>query len=142
LLAECYNIKPDKALMANSLEWRAPLQDFRLVEFAYHIPDNFKIKKWKEKSILKEVAKNYLPEEIFTRKKQGYWVPIFEWINTDLKQVVLETLKNSIMVKKWYFNQQQIDFYLQNMDKKYFSTRIWNLFSLELFLKVYELKVR
>jgi len=142
LLAECYNIKPDKALMANSLEWRAPLQDFRLVEFAYHLPYDFKIKDWKEKYILKEVAKKYLPKEIFERKKQGYWTPIFEWINTDLKQIVIDTLKNSIMVKKWYFSQKQIDFYLRNMTNKYFSTRIWNLFSLELFIKVYKLKIK
>ena len=142
LLAECYNIKPDKALMANSLEWRAPMQDYRLVEFAYHLPDNFKIKNSKEKYILWEVAKKYLPKEIFERKKQGYWVPIFEWINWDLKEIVTTTLKNSIMVKKGYFNQKQIDFYLKNIDKKYFSTRIWNLFSLEFFIKVYNLKVK
>lgn len=142
LLAECYNIKPDKALMWNSLEWRAPMQDYRLVEFAYQIPDDFKIKNWKEKYILTEVWKKYLPQEIFTRKKQGFGVPIYEWINKDLKEIVFETLNNSVLVKNWYFNKKQIDFYLKNVDKKYFSTRIWNLFSLELFIKVYKLKIK
>jgi asparagine synthase (glutamine-hydrolysing) len=127
--------------MANSLEWRAPLQDYRLVEFAYKIPDNFKINSWKEKYILWEVAKNYLPKEIFERKKQGFWVPIYEWINNDLNKLVVETLNNSILVKKGLFNKKQIDFYLKNIDKKYFSTRIWNLFSLELFIKVYNLEI-
>jgi len=142
LLSECYNIKPDKALMANSLEWRAPLQDYRLTEFAYQIPNDFKIKNWKEKFILTEVWKKYLPREIFERKKQGYWVPIFEWINWDLKDIVFETLNNSVLVEKWYFNKKQVDFYLKNVNEKYFSTRIWNLFSLELFIKVYNLEVK
>ncbi len=141
LLENCYNLKPDNALMWNSLEWRAPLQDYRLVEFWFQIPDSFKIKSWKEKYILTEVWKTYLPKEIFERKKQGYWVPIYEWINNELKEIVFEKLENSILVEKWYFNKNQVDFYLKNIDKKYFSTRIWTLFSLELFIEIYNLNI-
>ena len=141
LLSECYNIKPDKALMANSIEWRAPLQDYRLTEFWFQIPNNFKIQNWKEKYILTEIWKKYLPKEIFERKKQWYWVPIFEWINWDLKNIVFEKLENSVLVEKWFLNKKQIDFYLKNIDKKYFSTRIWTLFSLELFIETYDLKI-
>jgi hypothetical protein len=56
--------------------------------------------------------------------------------------LVVETLNNSILVEKGLFNQKQIDFYIKNIDKKYFSTRIWNLFSLELFIKVYNLEIK
>lgn len=142
LLSECYNIKPDKALMANSLEWRAPLQDYRLVEFAYHIPDNFKLKNWKEKYILTKIWEKYLPKEIFERKKQWYWVPIYEWINNELKSTVTNYLENSILVEKWYFNKSQIDFYLKNINNKYYKTKIWTLFSLELFIKTYNLEIK
>lgn len=141
LLENCYNIKPDKALMGNSLEWRAPMEDYRLVELSYHIPNNFKIKGNKEKYILTQVAKAYLPKEIFERKKQGFGVPIYEWINGELKDMVTKKLEDSLLVKAWYFHKQQIDFYLKNIDKKYFSTRIWTLFSLELFIEVYDLKI-
>ena len=140
LLSECFNIKPDKALMANWVEWRAPLEDYRLVEFAFNLDPNFKIKKWNEKCILKEVWKKYLPREIFSRKKQGYWTPVFEWINSDLREIVFDYLNNSVMLKAWYYNKNQIDYYLKNIKKKYLTTRIWNLFCLELFIKTYNLK--
>lgn len=141
LLEQCYNLKPDNALMWNGIEWRSPMQDYRLVEFAYTIPDSFKINKWKEKYILTEVAKKYLPQEIFERKKQWYWVPIYEWINHELKDIVKQKLNNSILEKKWYLNKNQINFYLDNIENKYFSTRIWNIFSLELYIEVYELTI-
>lgn len=141
LLENCYNLKPDNALMWNSLEWRSPLQDYRLVEFWFQIPDSFKINSWKEKYILTEVWKKYLPKEIFERKKQWFWVPIYEWINNELKEIVFEKLEKSILVEKWYLNKKQIDFYLKNINNKYFSTRIWTLFSLELFIEIYNLKI-
>ena len=141
LLENCYNIKPDKALMWNSIEWRAPMQDYRLVEASYAMKDIFKIKWKKEKYILSEVAKKYLPQEILKRKKQGFGVPIYEWINWDLNDIVFEKLNKSELVKKWYLNKNKLDFYLENIDKKYFSTRIWTIFSLELFIEIYNLKI-
>lgn len=141
LLQYCYNLKPDHALMAHGLEGRAPFQDYRLLEFAYQIPDNFKIHRWKEKHILYEIAKDYLPPEITARKKQGYGVPIFEWINGDLKDIITEKLHNSQLVHHGYLHQSQIDYYLDNLHNKYLSTRIRTLFSLELYIEVYQLTI-
>lgn len=76
-------MKVDHGTMAHSLEARVPYLDKDLVELAYSLPAGFKLKgkvfnfsKSNEKFILKKVAENYLPEEIYSRKKRGFSIPI------------------------------------------------------------------
>ena len=144
LLAECYNMKSDKWLMSQSIEWRSPLEDFRLVEFSFKIPSYFEVNWSKEKYILKEVSKKWLPKEIFTRKKQGYWVPIDIWIKNDFKEQILtdyENFKNSEFWKLFKFDF--LDRLLDNLEKlnKFYLYKVWNFYSLILFIRIYNLKL-
>jgi len=131
-------------LMWNSVEWRSPLEDFRLVEFSYKIPVKFKVNWTKEKFILKQIARKYLPEAIFKRKKQWYWVPIDIWIKNDLKEKILQDynwFKNSQFGK--LFNFEFLDNLFKNIDSldKFHLYKVWNFYSLILFVKVYNLKM-
>lgn len=93
------NTKVDRASMAYSLETRAPLLDYRVVEFSRAIPTDFKFDKNDQKRILKDILYKHVPKEFFERPKAGFTMPFKEWFKTDLKQFVLselneESLKN------------------------------------------------
>ncbi|HZU89144.1 MAG TPA: asparagine synthase (glutamine-hydrolyzing), partial [Stellaceae bacterium] len=68
--------KTDRASMFNSLEVRAPFLDRTLVEYAYALPTDYKLRAWKRKYVLKRLAYRYLPRAIVDRKKHGFAVPI------------------------------------------------------------------
>ena len=86
------NTKVDKATMAYSLETRAPLMDYKVVDFARAIPSNYKIEGDNQKKILKEVLYKYVPREIFDRPKVGFSVPTNIWYKNELKEYVLDIL--------------------------------------------------
>jgi asparagine synthase (glutamine-hydrolysing) len=66
----------DRMMMANSVEGRFPFLDYRLIEFCNQLPPTLKLKGLTEKYLLKQVAKDWLPEAITQRKKQAYRAPI------------------------------------------------------------------
>ncbi len=72
--------KADRMTMAHSLELRVPYLDHLLVEFAATIPPRYKIYKGMTKYVLRQAAAKYLPEEVYTRPKLGFPVPIASWI--------------------------------------------------------------
>jgi len=84
-LAEDLLMKFDKMSMASSLEGRAPYLDYRLAEFVFNLPTEYKIKGNTYKFILREAFKDELPKKIFERKKQGFNLPMSEWLRTHLK---------------------------------------------------------
>ena len=86
------NTKVDRATMAYSLEARAPLLDYRIVEFARSLPTHFKFQNKNQKRILKDVLYKHVPKEIFDRPKAGFTMPFKEWFKTDLKDYVLTEL--------------------------------------------------
>lgn len=81
-------VKVDRASMQYSLESRVPLLDYRLVEFAYNLAPELKIKNGIKKYLLKEVLYDYVPKEIFDRPKWGFSIPLAKWLKTDLKYLL------------------------------------------------------
>ena len=71
--------------MAHSVEIRSPFLDYRLVEFVATIPGNMKIRNGNVKDILKKTVGHLLPEEITERPKEGFVLPIFDWMVEKLK---------------------------------------------------------
>ena len=86
------NTKVDRATMAYSLEARAPLMDYRVVEFARSLPTEYKFKGKNQKRILKDILFDYVPKEIFNRPKAGFTMPFEKWFREDLKEYVLTEL--------------------------------------------------
>ena len=82
----------DSLSMSKSVETRFPFLDYRLVDFSNTLPLSFKIKDHKGKYILRETAKKYLPEEIYTSNvKIGFATPIDNIIRSDdkIKKILL-----------------------------------------------------
>ena len=66
--------------MAHSVEIRSPFLDYRLVEFVATIPGDMKIKNGNVKDILKRLLETLLPEGITKRPKEGFVLPVFDWM--------------------------------------------------------------
>lgn len=84
--------KMDIASMANSLEVRSPFLSKYLIELAPKLPDEFKIKKFTTKYILRKIAKKYLPKKLIKQPKRGFEVPLKKWVDNDLKEIMLDAL--------------------------------------------------
>jgi asparagine synthase (glutamine-hydrolysing) len=80
-LPEDILVKVDRASMLCSLEVRAPFLDRRVVEFAYRsVPNRLRVSLKERKILLKRLAKRLLPESLDLNRKQGFTIPISEWI--------------------------------------------------------------
>ncbi len=79
-LAEFFLTKIDRVSMANGVEVRSPFIDSEIVKLAFTIDSSIRFNPTSVKDIVKEVAKNYLPSTIITRKKKGLNYPFIEWI--------------------------------------------------------------
>ena len=126
--------KVDRASMAVSLETRAPLLDYRIVEFAGTIPDHYKMPNGRTKNILKEMARGMLPQNIIDRKKKGFAIPKESWFRGQLKEFAADILLSDTAKNRGYFNMSYIESLLQrhNNVENDFSDQIWALVCLEL----------
>ena len=85
--------------MAVSLESRVPLLDKELVELAFRIPENYKVANGKTKVLLKKVATRHVPHECVYRPKEGFSIPIKNWLKSQLRPL-MEDLLNSNRIKQ------------------------------------------
>ena len=93
-LADNFLVKVDRASMAYGIEVRSPFLDYRFIEFAQRIPSDLKVDIFKTKKLMREIIKDVVPEEIYTRNKQGFTPPLEKWIlNDEYKPKLAQGLK-------------------------------------------------
>lgn len=93
-------VKTDLMSMSRSLEIRPVFLDHRIVEFAASLPWNFKITSGKGKIILRDAFKDILPEEVLSRSKHGFEVPLSLWIRKELKGKISDLLLNKKLLQE------------------------------------------
>ena len=93
------NTKVDRATMAFSLESRAPLMDYRIIDFSRIIPTEYKFTKGIKKKILKDIAFDFIPKELLERPKMGFGMPLKNWFRNELKDYVYDNITD-INLKK------------------------------------------
>ena len=91
-LAENLLERGDRMSMAASLELRPPFLDHRLVELAFTLPSDVKVRGRTTKWVVKEVARRYLPADIVDRPKVGFKVPLDEWFRGGLRDMAFDLL--------------------------------------------------
>jgi asparagine synthase (glutamine-hydrolysing) len=120
--------------MANSLETRSPLLDYRLVEFAAELSPSLKLRGLKSKYIFKKALREYLPKSILLRKKEGFSSPIKNWLRKDLKPMMMDVLSSSIVKQRGYFNSSYVERLINEhaAGKENHAHRLWPLMLFEL----------
>jgi asparagine synthase (glutamine-hydrolysing) len=123
--------------MAHSLECRAPLLDYRVVEFAAALPSRLKYRRGKGKWILREAFGHLLPREVFTRPKMGFGVPLDHWFRGELRELTRDTLLAESARVREYFRPEALAKLVSEHEQRYFdhSARLWAIVMLETWLR-------
>lgn len=131
--------KVDRMTMANSIEARVPLLDHELIEFVGLMPSSLKMKGRETKYILKKAMEGLVPREILYREKQGFGVPIGEWINNQLRDRINDDLADSRSIGRGYFDSRYINTLLKEHanGRRDHANSLWMLWMLELWFRRY-----
>jgi len=127
ILPDLFLVKTDRASMAASLEVRSPFLDKELTDFCSSLPFSLKLKGFRTKNFLKEIALDFLPKEVILRPKMGFGVPLKKWFKHELKALIGKELSFSKIKKEGFFNPVEI----QKILKENKTIQIWNLFVFE-----------
>jgi asparagine synthase (glutamine-hydrolysing) len=100
--------KVDRASMAASLEVRAPLLDKRVVDLALALPAADKLRGFRTKAILKDVATGLIPDSIIHRRKKGFGMPVASWLCGPLRPMVEELLSPSAVAADGLLDERAV----------------------------------
>jgi asparagine synthase (glutamine-hydrolysing) len=116
--------------MYNSLELRTPFLDRNLIEFLSSLPPNYIIHNRTNKYITKKISEAYFDKKFIYREKQGFSIPIGEWMKKEWKNEILEVLNFNnpyVNLNRSYINQLFEDHLSNNYDHTH---KIWILYVL------------
>jgi asparagine synthase (glutamine-hydrolysing) len=130
-------VKLDRASMRYSLETRIPLLDYRIVEFAYNLHQDLKMKNGTMKYLMKEVLYDYVPKHLFDRPKWGFTIPLGKWLKTDLIYLLDKYTDRKIIEKYNYVKYDNVKElkrqYLDGKDSR--ANRLWLIIILHWWLE-------
>lgn len=101
-------VKPDRMGMANSLEARTPFLDYRLVEAAFRIPGDLKLRNGETKYILKRAFEGLIGKRLTYRRKQMFTVPIGNWLSGPLAGFAADILLSDRATDRGYFSAETV----------------------------------
>jgi asparagine synthase (glutamine-hydrolysing) len=126
-------MKQDQMSMAASIESRVPFLDHKLVEYTAQLPAEMKLRGKTTKWVLREAMKGILPDEILTRKKMGFPVPVGSWFRNEFKYIVDEYVLGERALSRGIFDAE----FIRNLAAEHnagekHDERIWFLVNFEM----------
>jgi asparagine synthase (glutamine-hydrolysing) len=103
-LADDILVKVDRMSMATSLETRAPFLDADVMELAFSMPGHLKIRNGERKWVLKQAMKNVLPDSILNRRKEGFSIPMKNWLRRELQPLMRDLLSRERIARRGLFD--------------------------------------
>ncbi len=131
--------KADRLSMWHSLEVRVPFLDHKLVEFVATIPSKYKLMGMEKKYILIQALDGLIPNGILTRSKQGFSIPLANWLRGPLREFVHTHLSESALESVGLFNPQAVAKILDEHDRlvRNHETKIWVLLTFMVWHQLY-----
>lgn len=130
--------KVDRAAMGSSLEARIPFLDHNVVEFAWSMPMNFKIRNGKSKWALRQILYQHVPKELIEHPKMGFGVPIDSWLRGPLREWAENLLDESRLMSEGFFNtvpvRQKWEEHLSG--KRNWQYQLWDVLMFQAWLEV------
>ena len=129
----------DRMTMAASIESRVPFLDHELAAFVSTLPDDYRVRGWRTKWILREAGRRLIPERILRRPKVGFRVPVNQWFRGEMRDYLLDHLQGGASMTRAYYDDRALDQVLaqhfggqQNHEKL-----LWALLNLEIWHRQY-----
>lgn len=128
--------KVDRAAMAVSLETRIPLLDHRIVSFALGLPDNLICNGNTGKAVLRRVLHRYVPKELVDRPKQGFAIPVAQWLRKELRDWAEALLDESRLRREGFWEVKLIrQAWADHLDgKEDYNFKLWSVLMFQAWL--------
>ncbi|MFD2514262.1 asparagine synthase (glutamine-hydrolyzing) [Pontibacter locisalis] len=135
-------VKVDRTSMLTSLESRAPFLNKELWNFTNQLPENYLLKGWNKKYILKESFKQYFPDNFLEKSKKGFGVPVGDWLRSYLSKELLSFVDHEFLKSQNIFEPAPVMKMVQkHVEGKEDNTfRVWTFFCFQKWYKSTYLK--
>lgn len=122
-------VKVDRCSMAVSLESRVPFLDHEIIEFAWSLPESYKIKGARGKLVLRDVLKKYVPDELIERPKKGFGIPLDDWLRGPLVDWVETFINRDFLDRQKIFRTDIVlNIWMEHKSgKRNCGESIWNI---------------
>src|SRR4029077_10482859 len=127
--------KVDRMSMATSLEVRVPMLDHEFVEWVAALPVEWKFRTGARKYILKKLAERLgVPAELLHRRKQGFQLPLVDWMRNEMKDQFLRVLLEPRTLQRVYFKPEAVRALVEEhaRGRRNRSGMLWRMLVLEL----------
>ncbi|MCI5189758.1 MAG: asparagine synthetase B, partial [Candidatus Electrothrix sp. AS4_5] len=129
--------KVDRAAMGVGLETRVPFLSHRVVELAWRLPLSVKIRDGQGKWALRQILYKYVPQEFIERPKQGFAIPLGDWLRGSLRDWAEHLLDATRLVEQGYFVSKPIQQKWQEhiSGKRHWEHSLWSVLMFQAWLE-------
>ena len=126
-------VKTDRTSMLNSLENRVPLLDHELMELVTTTPVAMRMRGTEQKYALRRILQKHVPQEVLSRRKRGFGVPLKYWFEQEWKEHTREALLDKDSFCRRYFNVKELQTLIEKHEAKRqnYATILYRLLILE-----------